>query len=132
MRWVIRLTNRAERARGRIPARDRRRVDAALLEMEEDPFSGDITMLRGSYQRSYRRRVGNWRVIFTLHPNQEPRTVDINDIRRRTTTAYSRNPHVVLSAAARDSPAYDPLVSLQGFTRRASLNRAKSVSVRPL
>src|SRR5215472_3866380 len=66
MRWVIRLSNRAERARRRIPARERRRVDASLLEMEEDPLSGDITMLRGSYEGSYRRRVGNWRVIFTL------------------------------------------------------------------
>jgi len=26
--------------------------------------------------------VGDWRIIFTLRPNQEPRTVDINDIRR--------------------------------------------------
>jgi uncharacterized protein (DUF433 family) len=34
-------------------------------------LSGDIKMLRGSYERSYRRRVGNWRLIFTLRPNQE-------------------------------------------------------------
>ena len=68
--------------------RERRRVDAALLEMEEDPLSGDTTMLRGSYEGSYRRRVGDWRLIFTVHANQEPRTVDINDIRRRTTTTY--------------------------------------------
>ena len=88
MRWVVRLSNRAERARRRIPNRERRRVDAALLEMEEDPLSGDITMLRGSYEGSYRRRVGNWRVIFALHSNQEPKTVDINDILRRTTTTY--------------------------------------------
>ena len=88
MRWVVRLSNSAESARRRIPVRERRRVDAALLEMEEDPLSGDITKLRGSYEGSYRRRVGDWRLIFTIHANQEPRTVDIHDIRRRTTTTY--------------------------------------------
>ena len=88
MRWVVRLSNRAERARRRIPIRERRRVDAALHEKEEDPLSGDITMLRGSCEGSYRRRVGDWRLIFTIHADQEPRAVDINDIRRRTTTTY--------------------------------------------
>jgi hypothetical protein len=64
-------------------------VDAALLEMEEDPLCGDITMVHGSYEGSY-RWVENWRVFLTLIQikNQEPGTVDINDIRRRTTTAY--------------------------------------------
>ena len=57
-------------------------------EFHERHLSGDITMLRGSYEGSYRRRVGDWRVIFTLRTNKEPRTVDINDIRRRTTTTY--------------------------------------------
>jgi mRNA-degrading endonuclease RelE of RelBE toxin-antitoxin system len=69
-----------------MPARDRERIIRALDEMKTDPLSGDITALRGAYRGLYRRRVGSWRIIFGLKP--ENRVVLIGDIIRRTSTNY--------------------------------------------
>lgn len=88
MKWRVRLSRNAVRSLRQMPARDRRRIDHAIIDMEEDPLVGDITPLKGKYQGSFRRRVGAWRILFTLHPEQEPKTVDINDILRRTSTTY--------------------------------------------
>jgi mRNA-degrading endonuclease RelE of RelBE toxin-antitoxin system len=86
MDWEVRLSSRAERALGKVPNRDRSRVEAALLEMQDDPHAGDIRPLQGRHQGAYRRRVGSWRIIFALKP--EIRTVLIADITRRTSTTY--------------------------------------------
>ena len=86
MNWDYRLSSRAERALGRIPARDQSRINRALNEMKQDSLSGDIARLRGEYQGAFRRRVGLWRIVFTLRP--EIQTVIIHDIRRRTSTTY--------------------------------------------
>jgi mRNA-degrading endonuclease RelE of RelBE toxin-antitoxin system len=86
MSWDCRLSSRAERALGRIPVRDRERVNRALNEMKGDPFQGDTAPLRGEYQGAYRRRVGSWRILFTVKPDIE--VVIIHDIRRRTSSTY--------------------------------------------
>jgi mRNA-degrading endonuclease RelE of RelBE toxin-antitoxin system len=54
--------------------------------MKADPFLGDTAPLRGEYQGAYRRRVGAWRILFTVKPEAE--VVIIHDIRRRTSTTY--------------------------------------------
>lgn len=66
--------------------RDCERVNRALNEMKKDPFQGDTAPLRGEYQGAYRRRVGAWRILFTVKPDID--TVIIHDIRRRTSTTY--------------------------------------------
>jgi mRNA-degrading endonuclease RelE of RelBE toxin-antitoxin system len=69
-----------------MPSRDRARINRALNEMKGDPFLGDTAPLRGEYQGAYRRRVGVWRILFTVKPEAE--VVIIHDIRRRTSTTY--------------------------------------------
>jgi mRNA-degrading endonuclease RelE of RelBE toxin-antitoxin system len=69
-----------------MPARDRERINRALNDIKTNLLSGDITALRGAYQGLYRRRVGSWRIILGLKP--ENRVVLIGDIVRRTTTTY--------------------------------------------
>ncbi|MBV9824738.1 MAG: hypothetical protein JO001_03515 [Alphaproteobacteria bacterium] len=69
-----------------MPARDQGRIEAALLEMQNDPRSGDTRPLLGRHQGAFRRRVGSWRIIFALKP--EERVVLIADITRRTSTTY--------------------------------------------
>jgi mRNA-degrading endonuclease RelE of RelBE toxin-antitoxin system len=69
-----------------MPTRDRERIIRALDDITTDPLSGDITALRGEYKGLYRRRVGSWRIIFGLKPEQ--RVVLIGDIVRRTSTTY--------------------------------------------
>src|SRR5205085_1840178 len=54
MSWDYRLSSRAERALGRMPMRDRERVNRALNEMKGDPFRGDTAPLRGEYQGGIR------------------------------------------------------------------------------
>jgi mRNA-degrading endonuclease RelE of RelBE toxin-antitoxin system len=86
MTWNIVLSNRAERAMSRVPARDRQRITVALLSMEQDPLFGDVIPLKGPYAGSYRRRVGSWRIVFTLDWDRQ--VVGVADIARRTSTTY--------------------------------------------
>ena len=86
MTWNVVLSNRAERALVRVPARDRRRITQALLSMEQDPLSGDVIPLKGPYAGSYRRRVGSWRIIFAL--KWDTQIVFVADVARRTSTTY--------------------------------------------
>src|SRR4051794_6701620 len=77
MSWDVLLSSRATRALARIPARDQQRIDRALLAMREEPLAADIAPLKGEYQGAFRRRVGAWRLIFTLKLDQ--RAVVIHD-----------------------------------------------------
>jgi mRNA-degrading endonuclease RelE of RelBE toxin-antitoxin system len=53
--------------------------------MEQDPFSGDIVRLKAQ-PTAWRRRVGNWRILFDIVP--EKGQVLVHDIVRRTSTTY--------------------------------------------
>ena len=86
MNWDVRLSNRARHAFEQITARDRGRIEAALLDMKKDPREGDTRPLQGRHQGAFRRRVGSWRIIFALKP--EGRTVLVADITRRTSSSY--------------------------------------------
>jgi mRNA interferase RelE/StbE len=68
-------------------ALSRSRIIAALTQMEADPFSGELVRLAGQ-QTGYRRRVGNWRIMFDADP--VTRTVSVRAIERRTTTTYRK------------------------------------------
>ena len=86
MTWTVVLSNRAERALARVPARERQRITSALLSMEQESLSGDVIPLKGPYHGSYRRRVGSWRIVFTV--NWDTQVVGVADIARRTSTTY--------------------------------------------
>jgi mRNA-degrading endonuclease RelE of RelBE toxin-antitoxin system len=45
MNWNLLVTGPAQKQLRRIPERDRGRVEAALLEMQDEPFSGDLVRL---------------------------------------------------------------------------------------
>jgi mRNA-degrading endonuclease RelE of RelBE toxin-antitoxin system len=53
--------------------------------MEQDPFSGDVRRLQGQ-PGLWRRRVGDWRILFS--PDRAARVIDVAAIVRRTTTTY--------------------------------------------
>jgi mRNA interferase RelE/StbE len=84
MSFSVRLGRRAERSLRRIPASDARRILSAIAGFEADPFGGDVVKLKGT--DSFRRRVGDYRVIFTV--DFGGRSVDVLDVLRRTTTTY--------------------------------------------
>ncbi len=53
--------------------------------MREDPFGGDIVRLKAQ-PTAWRRRVGDWRILFDV--NTAEQTVDVVAIERRTSTTY--------------------------------------------
>lgn len=55
----------AEKDMRRVPADQEKRVYAALAGMESNPFGGDIRRLDGNLP-GWRRRVGEWRIRFTV------------------------------------------------------------------
>ena len=57
---------------------------AALSAMQADPLSGNLVKLAG--QDAFRRRVGDYRIIFRI--DFKALVVAIMDIQRRTTTTY--------------------------------------------
>ena len=84
MEWTVVLSGPARKSLKRIPAGDKKRILAALAEMQHDPFRGDIRRVQGL--SGFRRRVGDWRILFEVMP--EPRQVVIAAIARRTSTTY--------------------------------------------
>jgi mRNA-degrading endonuclease RelE of RelBE toxin-antitoxin system len=85
MKWELLVAGPARRALERIPEADRRRILAALEAMELDPFSGDIVRLK-AHPVAWRRRVGDWRILFDVEPDR--RRVIVHDVLRRTSTTY--------------------------------------------
>ncbi|HTA48475.1 MAG TPA: type II toxin-antitoxin system RelE/ParE family toxin [Verrucomicrobiae bacterium] len=84
MEWAVVLAGPARKSLKRIPANDKTRVLAALAEMQQDPFQGDIRKLQGL--PGFRRRVGDWRILFEVV--LERRQVVVAAIERRTSTTY--------------------------------------------
>lgn len=84
MEWTVVLAGPARKSLKRIPAGDKTRILAALAEMQQNPFQGDIRKLQGL--PGFRRRVGNWRILFEVA--LEPRHIVIAAIERRTSTTY--------------------------------------------
>ncbi len=84
MEWTVVLAGPARKSLRHIPAGDRTRILAALGEMQQNPFQGDLKKLRGL--PGFRRRIGDWRVFFEVVP--ERKHVVITAVERRTSTTY--------------------------------------------
>jgi mRNA-degrading endonuclease RelE of RelBE toxin-antitoxin system len=85
MTWNLQIAGPAQKEYRKLAANDQRRVKAALVAMQEDPFSGDIQRLKDQ-PTAWRRRVGSYRIIYDLYPNE--RRIVISGIVRRTSTTY--------------------------------------------
>jgi mRNA-degrading endonuclease RelE of RelBE toxin-antitoxin system len=84
MEWTVVLAGPARKSLKRIPASDKTRILTALAEIQQDPFQGDIRKLQGL--PGFRRRVGNWRILFEVL--LERGQVVVAAIERRTSTKY--------------------------------------------
>ena len=85
MNWSLQLTGPAQKDFVRLQPSDQGRIKAALLAMERDPFQGDIKRLKGQ-PSGWRRRVGNYRILYDLHFDR--RLIVVAAIMRRTSTTY--------------------------------------------
>jgi Cytotoxic translational repressor of toxin-antitoxin stability system len=85
MAWNLHITGPAQKEFLKLPPKDQARVKKALIALEEDPFSGDIKRLKGQTS-AWRRRVGNYRIVYDL--NLEEKKIIVHGILRRTSTTY--------------------------------------------
>ena len=69
----------------KIPSKDRQRIITTLEQIRKDPFAGDIVYLKGQ-DSALRRRVGDWRILFDIYPEQK--LVIVSAILRRTSKTY--------------------------------------------
>ena len=80
MTWTLTLAKRAEKEFAKAPAKSQRLLRAALEQMQQNPFSGDIVRLK--FERAtWRRRVSSYRIFFDAYPDQQH--IDVVDIARR-------------------------------------------------
>jgi mRNA interferase RelE/StbE len=64
--YQLRLEKRATKALKKISEPVKSRIINALEEIIQDPFSGDIKALQGEWKGFYRRRVGDFRIIYSV------------------------------------------------------------------
>jgi mRNA-degrading endonuclease RelE of RelBE toxin-antitoxin system len=68
MIWAVELSASAIKEPKRPPRNRQARIARAIDEMEADPMAGDVIPLKGSeWKGQFRKRVGAYRIIFTLH-----------------------------------------------------------------
>ena len=85
MTWNLSITGPAQKDFKKLPQKDQERVKAGLLAMQSDPFEGDLKRLKGK-ETAWRRRVGNYRIIYDLYFDE--RLIVVSGILRRTSTTY--------------------------------------------
>lgn len=86
MKWEVRLAASAERDMRRLSLEVRRRVDAAILQLEDGPSPTGRRKLSGG-EGLYRVRVGDYRILYGI--DTEGHFVDIVHVRHRR-EAYRR------------------------------------------
>ena len=65
-RYELRITPTARKEIDRLPKQARERVEAAIVSLAVDPRPRGSIKMRG-LQDTYRRRVGNYRVIYQVN-----------------------------------------------------------------
>lgn len=85
MAWNLQVAGPAQKDFRRLPPRDQALVKSALRLMQENPFQGDIKRLKGQ-STAWRRRVGNYRILYDLYVDQ--RLIVVAGIVRRSSTTY--------------------------------------------
>jgi mRNA interferase RelE/StbE len=85
MTWNLSITGPAQKDFQKLPRKEQERVKAVLIAMQADPFQGDLKRLKGK-ETAWRRRVGNYRIIYDLYFDEH--LIVIQGILRRTSTTY--------------------------------------------
>lgn len=70
MTYAIRIKESAERSLGRLPKKDRIRVDEHIRDLARDPRPPGAVPLKGTGKGLWRVRVGNWRIIYQIRDDE--------------------------------------------------------------
>jgi mRNA-degrading endonuclease RelE of RelBE toxin-antitoxin system len=72
MTWVYELTDDAVKDLRGLPKAIQKRVARVLQQTASDPFQGDVKTLHGEEWRGiFRRRIGGYRIFFTVDQNKQ-------------------------------------------------------------
>ena len=88
MNWILVLAKSAKKQLNRLPETDRSRILSVIGQMGLNPLGGGVTQLHHPKLPSFRRRVGNYRILFDIYPDR--RIIIITEVIRRTSTTYRR------------------------------------------
>jgi len=83
--YQLKLTSRAQRELGRLPAKDLGYIVPALQQLADNPRPFGVKKLRGTI---YRIRVGDWRIIYAVLDKDN--LVLVGKIARRSKDTYNR------------------------------------------
>jgi mRNA-degrading endonuclease RelE of RelBE toxin-antitoxin system len=86
--WTVIVAHTAQKQLAKLPAPERRRLLAALTELEGDPFAGDVKRLTNYGVAFRRRRVYESRILFNL--NLDDGWVEVVAVERRSDETYRR------------------------------------------
>ena len=87
MSWTCNLARSAAKTLRALPTERQAQIACAIEEMEEDPTQGDVRPIKsGKLRRALRKRVGPYRIIYSVDP--ATRRVDIAAILVRDEATY--------------------------------------------
>ena len=86
MNWVCEFTKNAEQELYSLPKAIQRRVARVVGQMAADPFQGNVKALKGEWRGVFRRRIGDYRLLFTA--DHARRTIVIQQISLRSGQTY--------------------------------------------
>ena len=87
MNWGIELSASAVKELKKLPRGRLTQIARAIDEMERDPLAGDVKPLKGpEWKDHFRKRVGSYRIIFTL--DRMAATLAISAILLRSEKTY--------------------------------------------
>ena len=85
MTWGLVIASRAKRQTRHLSATELDHINGAFSELSRDPLAGDVKLLRGT-RGVFRRRVGDWRILFEL--DRVRKLILIIAIKRRGSNTY--------------------------------------------
>lgn len=85
MNWQVHIPKNIRKQIKKFPAHDHIYIAQALRDIAFNPWGGDIAKISGK-DDSWRRRVGNYRIFYSL--KKEIQLVEIKNIKRRTSHTY--------------------------------------------
>ena len=84
MTWQVDVAESAQKYLKHIPEKDSLRIKTAVREMIQNPYTGDITKLKGDLV--WRRRIGSYRIFFEIY--ESSKAVRVYGIERRGSNTY--------------------------------------------
>ena len=85
MTWRIVVDASVHKTLYRIPRKDAERVEEALDQLEDSPFSGDAHKM-GGQENTWRQRVGSYRLFYDIFIFEK--TVLVFNLKRRGSKTY--------------------------------------------